>query len=41
MTMLSEHFGVCRFSYKHWRNRRRVIDSDKVKLQAFFIEKEG
>ena len=30
---------MCRSSYKYWRSRRRVIDSDKVKLRALVSEK--
>mgnify|MGYP003385069578 FL=1 len=37
--MLCEQFGVCRSSYKYWRSRRRIIDSDKVKLRALVSEK--
>ena len=37
--MLCEQFGVCRSSYKYWRSRRRVINSDKVKLRALVSEK--
>jgi putative transposase len=37
--VLCEQFGVCRSSYKYWRSRRRIIDSDKVKLRALVSEK--
>ena len=39
ITVLCEQFGVCRSSYKYWRSRRRVINSDKVKLRALVSEK--
>jgi len=39
VTVLCEQFGVCRSNYKYWRGRRRVIDSDKVKLRALVSEK--
>jgi putative transposase len=37
--VLCEQFGVCRSSDKYWRSRRRVINSDKVKLRALVSEK--
>jgi len=37
--VLCEQFGVGRSSYKYWPSRRRIIDSDKVKLRALVSEK--